>query len=51
MLVDRAFRTDKSGDLRTGPVMELLRVDIDDEEWQTAMKALAESIQISGSAV
>jgi hypothetical protein len=51
VLVDRAFRADKSGDLRTGPVMELLRVDIDDEEWQTAMKALAESIQISGSAV
>ncbi len=51
VLVDRAFRTDKSGDLRTGPVMELLRADIEDEHWQMAMKALHESIQVSGSAV
>lgn len=51
VLVDRAFRADKSGDLRTGPVLELLRVDIDDPDWQMAMKALAESVQVSGSAV
>lgn len=51
VLVDRAFRADKSGDMRTGPVLELLRVDIEDDDWQRAMKALAESIHLSGSAV
>ncbi len=51
VLVDRAFRADKSGDLRTGPVLELLRVEIDDPEWERAMKALTESIHVSGSAV
>jgi hypothetical protein len=51
VLVDRAFRTDKSGDLRTGPVLELLRVEIDDPEWKRAMRALTESIHVSGSAV
>jgi hypothetical protein len=50
-LIDRAFRASKKGDLRTGPVLELLRLKIDDPEWQTAMTALADSIDITGSAV
>lgn len=50
-LIDRAFRAGKKGDLRTGPVLELLRLKIDDPDWQTAMQALADSIDITGSAV
>jgi hypothetical protein len=51
ILIDRAFRTDKKGDLRTGPVLELLRVKIEDAQWQAAMQALADAIEITGSAV
>lgn len=51
-LIDRAFRTDRKGQLRTGPVLELLRLKIEDEpEWDRAMEALRDSIQIAGSAV
>ena len=50
-LIDRAFRASKKGDLRTGPVLELLRLRIEDPEWQEAMKALADSIDVTGSAV
>lgn len=51
ILIDRAFRADKKGDLRTGPVLELLRVKIEDEQWQQAMQALSDAIEITGSAV
>ncbi|WP_295452042.1 DUF3164 family protein [uncultured Thiodictyon sp.] len=50
-VIDRAFVANKKGDLRTGPVLELLRTEIDDPRWQTAMDALSESIEVSGSAV
>lgn len=50
-LVDRAFRTDKKGEIRTTNVLELLRLEIDDEEWKTAMEALKDSIETTGSAV
>ncbi|MBH04011.1 MAG: sulfate transporter [Xanthomonadales bacterium] len=51
VLVDRAFRTDRQGNMRSQAVLELLRYDIDDPEWETAMDALRESIQVSGTAV
>jgi hypothetical protein len=50
-LVDRAFRTDTKGQLKTTAVLELLRLDIEDEDWQTAMQALRDSIQSVGTAV
>lgn len=50
-LVDRAFRTDTKGQIKTSAVLELLRLDIDDEEWQRAMDALRDSIQTTGTAV
>lgn len=48
-LVDRAFRTDSKGQMKTSAVLELLRLEINDEEWKRAMKAIADSIQTAGT--
>lgn len=50
-LIDRAFRTDTKGQIKTAAVLELLRLEIDDPEWQRAMEAIKDSIQTIGSAV
>lgn len=50
-LVDRAFRTDSQGQLKTTAILELLRLEIEDAEWAEAMDALKESIQVIGTAV
>lgn len=49
-LVDRAFRTDTKGQIKTAAVLELLRLDIDDGEWRRAMEAIKDSIQSTGTA-
>lgn len=49
-LVDRAF-TGRNGEIRTNDVLDLMRLEIDDEDWKTAMDALRESIQVNGKAV
>lgn len=48
-LVERAFRTNRQGQIRVNEVLSLKDLDIDDEEWQTAMQALVDSITVSGS--
>ena len=50
-LVDRAFRTDTKGQIKTAAVLELLRLEIADDEWQRAMQAIRDSIQSTGTAV
>lgn len=50
-LVDRAFRTDSKGQIKTAAVLELLRLEIDDEEWTRAMEAIKDSIQSTGTAI
>jgi hypothetical protein len=50
VLVDRAFRTDSKGQIKTSAVLELLRLEIDDDEWRRAMEALRDSIQTTGTA-
>lgn len=50
-LVDRAFRTDSRGQIKMSAVLELLRLDIKDDEWQRAMQAIRDSIQSTGTAV
>lgn len=50
-LVDRAFRTDSKGQIKMSAVLELLRLEIDDDEWQRAMHAIKDSIQSTGTAV
>jgi hypothetical protein len=49
-LVDRAFRTDSKGQIKTAAVLELLRLEIDDDEWKNAMLAIRDSIQTAGTA-
>ena len=50
-LVDRAFRTNAKGQLRTTAILDLLRLDIEDEEWLRAMEALKDSIMVADTAV
>ncbi|ROO28230.1 DUF3164 family protein [Salinisphaera orenii] len=49
VLVDRAFRTDKQGQLKTTAILELLRIEIEDADWQRGVEALKDSIQVSGT--
>jgi hypothetical protein len=49
VLVQDAFQTDKEGNLNTGRILGLRRLDIKDERWQRAMTAIGESVQIVGS--
>jgi len=48
-LVNDAFRTNTKGEIRTASVLALRRLDIDDERWQRAMKAIGEACQVIGS--
>lgn len=50
-LVDRAFKTNRNGELKTAEVLGLLRLEINDDDWQQAMRALKDSISVSGSTV
>lgn len=51
VLVDRAFRTDAKGQIKTAAVLELFRLEIkDDDEWKRAMQAIRDSIQGLGTA-
>lgn len=49
VLVSDAFQVDKQGLINTGRVLGLRRLDIKDEDWQTAMKAISDSIQIAST--
>lgn len=48
-LVNDAFRTDTKGDIRTARVLALRRLEIADERWQRAMKAIGDACQVVGS--
>lgn len=48
-LVQDAFRVDQAGNIRTGQVLALRRLDIQDERWQRAMQAISEAVQVVGS--
>lgn len=48
-LVEHAFQVDKTGKVSVERVLSLRRIDIEDERWEEAMKAIADSIQIAGS--
>lgn len=49
-VVDRAF-TGRNGEIRTNDVLSLLRLEIDDPDWKSAMAALKDAIQVNGKAV
>lgn len=49
VLVTSAFQVDKEGNINTGRVLGLRRLNITDERWQRAMTAISESVQVTGS--
>lgn len=51
VLVDRAFRANRQGQIKTNDVLSLLRVEIEDPDWKMAMQALKDSVQVNGTAV
>ncbi len=44
-LVERAFKTDKQGNISVSDVLSLRHIETDDEQWKKAMDAIADSIQ------
>lgn len=48
-IVMRAFKPNTRGELTTSAVLGLLRLEIDDADWQNAMRALRDSILVNGS--
>jgi hypothetical protein len=50
IIVSNAFRTNDKGEMRTSSILELLRYEIDDEDWKKAMAALKDAILCNGTA-
>ncbi len=48
-IIDRAFSTDKEGEINPGRVLQLRRHEITDPRWLEAMNALSEAVQVVGS--
>ena len=50
-VVEQAFRTNTKGEIKTGKILDLMRLEIDDEEWKRAMQALRDAMKNTGTAV
>lgn len=50
-IVERTFSPNRNGQIKTSDVLDLLRLEINDDNWKAAMKAVKDSILITGSAV
>lgn len=48
-LINEAFQVDKEGNVNTGRVLGLRQLAIDDPNWNTAMRAIGDSIRVTGS--
>ncbi|MCD5362770.1 DUF3164 family protein [Chromobacterium aquaticum] len=48
-LINDAFNVDKEGNISTGRILSLRRLDIQDEKWQRAMTALSDSVRVQCS--
>jgi hypothetical protein len=48
-IVQDAFRVDSAGNIRTGQVLSLRRLDIQDKRWLRAMDAISDAVQVTGS--
>lgn len=49
VLVQDAFQVDKKGQVNIKRILGLRRLEIQDEEWQKAMTAISESLQVAGT--
>jgi hypothetical protein len=48
-LITKAFYTDREGQINRSEIFTLLALEIDDERWKEAMRAIKEAIRIVGS--
>ncbi|ENU7737897.1 DUF3164 family protein [Salmonella enterica] len=48
-LIDEAFQVDKEGEVSTSRILRLRRLDIADERWLNAMRAINDAILVVGS--
>lgn len=48
-LINDAFQVDQRGTLNTGRVLGLRRLDIHDAQWQRAMQAIGDSMQVAST--
>ena len=48
-IVTRAFNTDKEGQINRSEIFMLLRLEIEDERWLRAMKAIRDAMRVVGS--
>ena len=48
-LVNDAFQVDKTGRINTTRVLGLRRLDIQDPKWRSAMDAISDALQVTGS--
>lgn len=48
-LINKAFETDKAGNLSTARVLGLASVKIDDAEWRKAIDAIQQSVQVAST--
>ena len=49
VLVNDAFQVDKEGLINTSRVLSLRRLNIKDEDWEKAMEAISDSIQVAST--
>ncbi|WP_336879612.1 DUF3164 family protein [Providencia rettgeri] len=45
-VIQQAFNTDKEGKINIGEILKLRRLNIDDERWNMAMRAIGEAITV-----
>ncbi len=48
-IVNRAFAVDQQGKINKGELFSILRLEIDDDRWQRAMKAIRDSMRVTGT--
>jgi hypothetical protein len=48
-LINEAFQVDKEGNVNTGRILGLRRLAIEHPKWTTAMRAIVDSIRVTGS--
>ncbi len=48
-IVTRAFNTEKEGQVNRADVFMLLKLEIEDTRWKTAMEAIRDAIRVTGS--
>ncbi|MCC5790938.1 MAG: DUF3164 family protein [Opitutales bacterium] len=48
-LVNDAFQVSKEGQINTGRVLSLRRMDFDHEKWKMAMEAISDSLQVAST--